>query len=302
MIALLLLLISSLLLVGLVNRTRALCSGRKGYRIFQSQMNVALLLRKGSVYSTVSSPMTRLAPVVYLAATLTAALFIPLGRFPAIFSFDGDLVLFAYVMALGRTAMILGALDSGSSFQGMGSAREALFGMFAEPALFLLLGTLALITGQYSFSAIFEHFDNMSINILILSIVVGYGLFKLAISENGRVPFDDPRTHLELTMIHEVMILDMSGVDLAFIQIAGWVKLAIFGMLTANALIPPHLHSWGLLLAFAASQLLFAAAIGLLESFTARNRMTRNTLYLTMVSGVGLLAFVVAYILKSKLI
>jgi len=302
MLSFIIILATSMLLTGLINRVRAICSGRKGYRIFQSQRNVALLLRKGSVYSTTSTYITRLAPLVYLATAVAAMLFIPFGRHPALLGFEGDIVAFAYILALGRLAMILGAFDSGSSFQGMGASRETMYGMLSEPALLLLGGTLALITGYSSFSGIFAKFDNMSINLLVLSVLVGYAFFRLALAENGRVPVDDPRTHLELTMIHEVMILDLSGVDLAFVQIAGWLKLSIFGMLFANALIPAQIYGWGLGALFVASQLLYVIAIGVIESFTARNRMIKNATYLVSVSAVGLLAFIVAYLLTLNLV
>lgn len=301
MIPLILILITATMLTGVINKTRAIVSGRVGYRFFQPVMNVAVLLQKGSVYSSSSTSVTRLAPVVYLATTLTAAMLLPFGQYGSIFSFDGDIVLFAYLLGLGRLAMIWGAFDSGSSFQGMGASREALFGMFAEPALFLLLGTLSLITGFYSFSKIFAHFDNISVNLLILSIVVGYGLLRLAVAECGRVPFDDPRTHLELTMIHEVMVLDLSGVDMAFVHIASWVKLSTFGLLIANTLIPAPVNGWILILLFAVSQLLLGIVIGFGESFTARNRMNKNTTYLATVAAIGMLAFIVAFILSKNI-
>lgn len=301
MIPLLLILITATMLTGVINKTRTVISGRVGYRFFQPMMNVAVLLQKGSVYSSSSTYITRLAPVVYLATTLTAAMLLPLGRYGSIFSFDGDIVLFAYLLGLGRLAMIWGAFDSGSSFQGMGASREALFGMLAEPALFLLLGTLSLITGFYSFSKIFDHFDNISVNLLILSLVVGYGLLRLAIAECGRVPFDDPRTHLELTMIHEVMVLDLSGVDMAFVHIASWIKLSTFGLLIANTLIPAPVSGWILILLFAVSQLILGIVIGLGESFTARNRMNKNTTYLATVAAIGMLAFIVAFILSKNI-
>lgn len=300
MISFLLILLSSVLITGTINRTRAILSGRKGYRFFQPLYNVQVLLGKASVYSSSRTTLTRLAPVVYLGSILSAACFLPLGQYGAIVGFQGDVVLFAYLLGISRMAMILGALDSGSSFEGMGSAREALFGMLAEPAFFLLVGTLALITGHYSFSAIFAQFDNIPINFMILSIVVGYGFLNLAVAECGRVPFDDPRTHLELTMIHEVMILDLSGVDLAFVQIGGWIKLSVFGMLLANALIPAQISGWILIVLFLAIQFFMGAIIGLGESFKARNRMTKNATYLATVAAIGLLSFIVAYILKTS--
>lgn len=300
MVALVLIFIAAMMLPGTINRTRAFCSGRKGYRFFQPQMNVLLLLRKGSVYSSTSTVITRLAPVVYLGTMVSAMLFLPVGIYGSLVSFEGDVVLFAYLLALGRIAMVWGAMDSGSSFQGMGASRESLFAVLAEPALFLLIGTLSLITGHFSFSSIFSQFDNMSINLLILSIVVGFGFLKLMIAECGRMPFDDPRTHLELTMIHEVMVLDLSGVDLAFVHISQWFKLAIFGTLIANTLIPATQTGWLLFLLFILVELFIGLFIGISESFTARNRMTKNATYLATVSAIGILAFIVATLLSKE--
>lgn len=292
--AIIFLFIVALLLPGVINRTRAVCSGRKGYRIFQPLMTVGVLLRKGSIYSAQATAITRLAPVVNLACIFGAALFVPMGRYGGVLHFSGDVVVFLFLMTLARVAMIWGAMDAGSSFQGMGATREMLFGALAEPAMLLLVATLVMITGYTSFSQIFAEFDNLTVNLLILSIVVGFGFYKLFICECGRVPFDDPRTHLELTMIHEVMILDLSGIDLAFVNIASWLKMAIFSMLIANALIPATQHGWLLVVLFTVVQLMVGILTGLGESFTARNRMNKNATYLATASAVGLLAFIVA--------
>lgn len=300
MIPLLLTIVASLLLPGIINRTRAVCSGRKGYRFFQPLMTVGLLLRKGSVYSTNATAMTKLAPLINLASIMAAVTLLPLGVYGSMVQFDGDVILFVFLLTIGRVAMIWGAMDSGSSFQGMGASREMLFGALAEPAMLLLLGTLALITGYTSFSQIFAQFDNLSVNLLILSIVVGFGFLKLTVSECGRVPFDDPRTHLELTMIHEVMILDLSGVDLAFVHISQWLKMGVFYMLISNSLIPAMHTGWLLAVLVVVVMVAVGLFIGVSESFTARNRMNRNATYLATASAIGLLAFVVAFVIKGR--
>ncbi|MDE5622626.1 MAG: NADH-quinone oxidoreductase subunit H, partial [Alistipes sp.] len=153
---LLLLLLAALAIPGLINRTRARLAGRKGIRFLQHLYDVRLLLRKGAVYSTTTSALFRLAPSFYLGAALTALLFIPVGDLPPVLSFDGDLVAFAYTLALGRVALVLAALDTGSPFEGMGASREALYGALAEPALLLILATLALVTSFTSFGWIFS--------------------------------------------------------------------------------------------------------------------------------------------------
>lgn len=299
-IPLLLIILSTIFITGLINRTRAKFSGRRGFGIFQHLHNVRLLLSKGSVFSETSTYISQVASSVYFAAILTAALFIPFGAFPAVFAFDGDFVMFAYLLALSRLMIILLAWDAGSSFQGMGASREALYGLFAEPALFILLGTLSLATGYDSFSTIFASFDNVSANLIVLSMLVGYAFLNLGIVESCRIPVDDPRTHLELTMIHEVMILDVSGVDLALMQIGSWLKTSLFAILFANAIIPAH---WGIalsLVGFLVSQLVFAIAIGTIESMRARHKMPKNAIYITSIGSIALVSFIVAYLLTQN--
>lgn len=217
----LLLVAVALSITGVVNRTRARLAGRRGPRFTQHLHNTALLLRKGAVYSTTASALFRTAPALYLAAAVTALLFIPVGDLPPVVSFPGDLVCFIYLLALSRAALILAAMDTGSSFEGMGASREALYGALVEPALLLTTATLALMTGHTSFAAIFSAATPVEVRFTIILLLLGYLLTKIFIVEQGRIPVDDPRTHLELTMIHEAMCLDYCGIDLAFIQIAG---------------------------------------------------------------------------------
>lgn len=285
---------------GVINRTRAVLAGRKGYRFFQPMYTVGVLLRKGSVYSSTSTFITAVGPAVYLSAILCACLCVPMGSFGALISFRGDLILFSFLLAFSRIALVLTAMDSGSAFQGMGAAREIRFGMLGEPAFFLLVATLALITGKYSFSDIFAHFDNMNVSLLVISAVVGFGFFKLSLSECSRVPVDDSRTHLELTMIHEAMVLDLSGFDLALVQIAGWIKLSIFGMLFANALIPAHVGGVVLVLYFMCVVFVYAVSIGVIESIRTKNRMSKNNVYIVTIFAIGLLAVIVAFLFKTN--
>lgn len=300
MIPFLLILLSSLFVKGVINKTRARMAGRTGCRFFQPLLTVGVLLGKGEIYSTSSTWLTRVAPAVYLATTLAAVLLLPLGVFPAVIGFDGDFILFAYLLAFGKLALVLAALESGSSFQGMGSAREVIFSMLIEPCFFLLVGTLAMVTGCGSFSAIFAEFDNVSVNLLMLSLVLGYAFLNVALVENGRVPVDDVRTHLELTMVHEAMVLDLSGVDLAFVQVAGWLKLAIWGSLAVNVLVPGGTAGGLLVLWFLLAMAAYGVVIGVAESLMARNRMTKNVTYLVTVSAIGLLGFAVAYVLMTS--
>ena len=281
----LLLVAVALSITGVVNRTRARLAGRRGPRFTQHLHNTALLLRKGAVYSTTTSALFRTAPALYLAAAVTALLFIPVGDLPPVVSFPGDLVCFIYLLALSRAALILAAMDTGSSFEGMGASREALYGALVEPALLLTTATLALMTGHTSFAAIFSAATPVEVRFTIILLLLGYLLTKIFIVEQGRIPVDDPRTHLELTMIHEVMCLDYGGIDLAFIQIAGWLKGGA-------------LHWWW---AAPLAVLLPGLAVGVVESTQARNKLSRNATFLLTIAALAALIFFVALLLHLNI-
>ena len=282
---------------GIINRTRSIASGRRGPDILQPLKNVALLLRKGSVFSTSSSIITQLAPTVYLATVVVAALLVPFGKSTGIISFNGDFVVFAYLLALGRIALIMGAMDAASSFQGMGASREALYSALVEPALFILMGAFALTTGYSSFESIFIHFQTGELNNGILGVLAAFILFSIMIVETCRVPVDDPRTHLELTMIHEVMILDNSGFDLALIHITTYFKFAIFSALIAASLIPQSIGFVWYLLLFFVVEMLCAICIGIFESFRARYRLPRNASYMVTITAMAFVAFITVLVI-----
>ncbi len=301
MASFLFILIAALCLPGIINRTRAVLSGRKGIRFFQHLRNVRVLLGKGSVYSTTTGFVFRAAPVVYLAAILTAILFVPLGGYGAIFSFDGDLVVFAYLLGLSRLAILLGALDTGSSFEGMGAAREALYGALVEPALFFVFGTLALMTGQTGFSSVFKALSASSPEMIIVTLLLSYVLVKIIIVESGRIPVDDPRTHLELTMVHEVMILDYSGVDLAMIHLASWIKTAALATVGAGIIASTTRYAGASALLIFIFVALIGIVIGTLESFRARNKLSKNPTYIVTTVSLALFAFLLVYIVSLNL-
>lgn len=290
MISLILILLTSLFFGGIIIRTKSIASGRKGPGIFQPVKDVIRLLKKGAVYSKTTSFVFQIAPSIYFASVLMAILVIPLGEYKGIISFEGDFVFFAYILGIGKFFSIISALDTGSSFEGMGASREALFSMFAEPAFFILMGSLALLTGHTSFQEIFASLHFGSYLSYILGVLATFVLVMITLVENSRMPFDDPKTHLELTMIHEVMILDNSGFDLGMILYTTNLKFAMYGALIANLFMgdfPLYLT----IPIFFGIQLLFAIAIGLLESFTARFRMNHNAQYILALSSVSLLIF-----------
>ncbi len=299
MISILIILLCASVFSGIIIRTRSILSGRKGPKILQPLYNIWLLLRKGSVFSATSSIVSQIAPTVALAATLTAALMIPLGRsYPALFSFDADFVLFAYLLALGRFAYLATALDSGGAFQGMGASRESLFSLLVEPAFFIIMGSLALLTGNSSFSDIMYNFHNDGINGIIMGLLAAFVLFNLLIIETGRVPIDDATTHLELTMVHESMLLDISGFDFALIQINTLLKFSIFSTLIANCVIPQSLGAMPYLPLYFSVMLLCAIIVGWIESFTPRYSMLKNPSYMLAISSISFIAFLAAVALQ----
>jgi formate hydrogenlyase subunit 4 len=277
-----------ILQVGVVNRTKSLWGGRKGPQLHQLWFDLVRLARKEPVYSETTSWVVKAGPVVVLATTLTAGLLAPLVAGWAPVSFPLDFVVFAYVMGLGRVFMMLAALDTGSAFEGMGASREATYGALTEPAFFVLLGTLGLATGESSFSQLVAPSSG---HVGFLAVLLGaVTLIVLLQVEAARVPVDDPNTHLELTMIHEVMILDHSGPDLAALQYAAAVKLTVCSALVAALLNPFTAATQPLLAALASIGLTLAVAVvvGLFESLMARFRMSALPRY-TLVALVAAL-------------
>lgn len=295
----LLLLAVALAVPGVINRIRARLAGRRGIRFLQHIYDVRLRLRKGAVYSTTATALFRTAPSVYLGAAIVASLMIPVGDLPPLLSFEGDLVCMAYMLALGRFALILAAMDTGSAFEGMGASREALYGALVEPALMLAAGTLALLTGCTSFAHIFDPAFLPGTQFAIVLLLTAYVLVKIVFTESGRVPVDDPRTHLELTMIHEVMCLDYCSVDLAMIQIAGWLKTALFSLLAADTLAAVCCLRWWTAAPLAIA--LTGLSVGIVESTQARNKLVRNTTFILTIAALAALAFFTGYLLQLNI-
>lgn len=295
----LLMLIVAISITGVINRCRALLAGRKGLPFFQHIYNVRLLMRKGAVYSTTTTALFRIAPAVYLGSAIVAILFIPIADLNPLISFEGDVVCFAYLLALGRFALILAAMDTGSSFEGMGASREALYGALIEPAIMVGFATLAMFCGYTSFADIFAHEQSFNLHLTIVMLLTAYLFIKIAFVESGRVPVDDPRTHLELTMIHEVMCLDYCGIDMAMIQIAGWLKTASLSMLAANAIAATGCFHWWFATPLAI--LLTGLSVGVVESTQARNKLVRNTTFIVTISALAALIFFIGYLLQLNI-
>ncbi|OGX07509.1 MAG: hydrogenase [Omnitrophica WOR_2 bacterium GWA2_47_8] len=270
-------LILSPLLMGIIGKTKAFFAGRWGPPLLQVYYDIGKLFRKGNVYSTTTTWIFQAAPIISMAAILASAMLIPLGSLTAPLQFWGDVILFAYLYGLARFFMVLAAWDTGSSFEGMGASREAAFSCLAEVALFLNFMILALLSKKLVLSEMIQG------NILSawhsfgpVLLLMGGSYFMVLLAENARIPVDDPATHLELTMIHEVMVLDHSGWDLGYILYTSAIKLFILGSLFVNILIPSHDLSPVLQTAiFSGGMIILAVIIGTVESGMARIRLNR---------------------------
>ncbi len=301
MLSLTLILLAAVFYTGIINRTKSIFSGRKGPGIFQPLRDVARLLKKGAVYSNTTSFIFQIAPSVYFSSVVMAMMVVPFGQSKGIISFEGDFIFFAYVLALGKFFSIIAAMDTGSSFEGMGASREALFSMFAEPAFFILLGSLSLLTGHTSFQEIFASLHLGSPISYALSVLAAFVLGMITMIENSRMPIDDPKTHLELTMIHEVMILDYSGFDLGLILSAGLLKFAVYGALIVNLFVGIFPYQYAIP-AFFLIQFGSAVVTGTIESFMARFRMNHNSQFIFALTSVSLLIFLGVLLILGKFV
>jgi formate hydrogenlyase subunit 4 len=283
-------LVLSPLFMGIINRTKALFAGRKGPPLLQVYYDLARLLQKGSVYSTTTSWIFRFSPPLIFFLTVVSTLFVPVisKGVPAL-SFTGDLVLFLYLLALARVFLILSALDTGSAFEGMGASREAFFSALAEPVIFVCLISIMRVTGADSISAALSAQGIFSSVTVLLTVIP---LFIVLLVENSRIPFDDPMTHLELTMVHEVMILDNSGPGLALLEYAASVKIWLLSMILARILIPfPAGPVVVQCLQIGVLMGIIACAIGVTEAVMARVRLIKIPRILFGAGVIALLGF-----------
>jgi len=264
------------LLPAVIQKTKAYFAGKQGPPLLINYYTMIKLFRKGSVYSTSTSFVFKLGPVVGFSTSLMMLLYFPMAEVAPLFSFHGDVLILFYLMGLGRFFTILAALDTASPFEGMGAAREAFFSTLAEMTIFAILILFFRLTGSLSFYEFFsgDHVIDLMGEYSALLILVVVGLYVVMLTENSRVPVDDPATHLELTMIHEVMILDHSGPDLALIEMGAWFKLLFYSGFLARLIDPFHVDNVivnGLL--FYAVVTFIYITIGVVESITARYKM-----------------------------
>ena len=288
------------LLPGIINRTKAVVGGRRGQPLLQLYHDIFKLMMKGGAFSKTTTWVFRAGPAISLCATLIVAALVPFGGSAAPLNFSGDFILFAYLLGLGRFMTVLAALDTGSAFEGMGASREMQFGALAELGLFLAMACLALIAGSLSlFGMLSAPGAELWGSSGPAAALVVASLFVLMLAENARIPVDDPNTHLELTMIHEVMVLDHGGPDLAFISYGSALKLWIFSAVIVGVAVPVpagnQLEGTAIHLCAIA---VIAVLVGLVESAMARLKLLRVPQLLVGAAALSLVAFTITFLMR----
>lgn len=278
------------LLLGVINRVKAIMAGRKGQPLLQAYYDIIKQLKKGAVYSHTTSWIFRAGPMIGMACALVCLSIVPLGGVSAPLAFPGDLLLMAYMFGLMRFFTVIAALDTGSSFEGMGASREVLFSALAEPAFLVGLAAIARKTGLLSLSQILPSISAISPAVVLVIIA----FIVIFLCENARIPFDDPNTHLELTMIHEVMVLDHSGPDFACILYGSALKMWVLGSVIIGMIFPVASGDFPLISVMEALGGLFVLAIfvGIVESSMARLRLVRVPQLLVTAGALSAFAFI----------
>jgi formate hydrogenlyase subunit 4 len=263
------------LLIGVVNRTKAVLAGRRGPGLAQAYFDILKLFRKEAALSAVTTWVFVAAPAVALATVLLAGLLVPFGSFAAPIAFAGDFVLFAYLLALGRFSTAGAALDTGSPFEGMGAAREVGFAWLTEPVLFFAFLVLARLAGSASLDGMLRATEGGAwLERTAPLVLTAAGLFVVLLTECSRIPVDDPNTHLELTMIHEVMVLDHSGPLLGLVEYGAAVKFFVLDAVLLHVMAPTaRVAGWPGFALFTLGLVGVAVMVGIVESTMARLRL-----------------------------
>lgn len=276
------------LVLGLIKALKARLQNRRGPRLWQPYCDIGKLLQKAEVISPTTSWIFRAAPFVYLATAVTAAALLPLTPDAAAERFD--LFLLVYLLAAGRFALVLASLDAGSAFGGMGGSREMYLSILVEPALALAFLTLAVPAGSTGLAALAA--QAAAAPFTLPYVFAAFAFYLLLLAETGRVPVDNPDTHLELTMIHEGMLLEYSGRRLGLLQLAAAVRQLIAIVLFALFFIPWQTAWGGLVPQLALKVAVTAVLLALTESCTNKMRLFRLPGFLAISGLLSLLALV----------
>ncbi len=299
-INILIILFLPLLLNGMISRFKSFWTGKKGASIFQGYYDFYKYLQKGEVVSRVTSFVFQISSTVITASVLFASLLIPITQAVSVISFPANFVLFCYMLALGRFFSIISALDTGSGFEGMGANREGLLSILVEPSIFIILGSVLLLSNQVlTFSEFMVVLNNNNAIFVLVKILTICVLFFMLLTEACRIPVDDPKTHLELTMIHEVMILDNSGPDLAFFLYTNGLKMLIFASLIINLILPYHLVLPLFLFLYLVLLVVISFLIATVESVMARFRIPHIPQFLFLMISLAMIIFSLIFLFLS---
>jgi formate hydrogenlyase subunit 4 len=300
----LLILALSPLFTGLIRRLKAYFQGRQGASVLQPYWDLAKLFHKDSVVSQDASWIMTATPYVCMTAVIAASFMVPFITTSSL-GFVGDLIVVVYLFGMMRFFMALAGLDAGSSFGGMGSSREMTVSAIVEPTILLSVFTMALISGTTDLSGISQSLATTGFDLVRPALFLALAAFFIStLAENARVPVDNPSTHLELTMIHEAMVLEHSGKHLALMEWSSMTKLLLYLVIMANIFLPWGIDTDLTVLGLAAGAvaiilklLVFSLAIALVESSMAKMRLFRLPNLLTVSFSLSLLAVISYYIL-----
>jgi formate hydrogenlyase subunit 4 len=294
------------LLTGLVRKAKARLTRKRGASIIQPYRDLARLLRKEVVLAENASWLFRAAPYIVFAATWVAAALIPTFATGLLFSSTADLIAIVSLIGTGRFFLALAGLDIGAGFGGIGASREMMIASLAEPAMLLVVFTVALTAGSTQLSTIATFMGSGAVGLSVSVALALVALVMVAIAENSRIPIDNPATHLELTMVHEAMVLEYSGRHLALIEFASWLRLLLYMSLIACLFVP-----WGLVRAdnvagYLTAILLYlvklavgAALLALFETAIAKMRVFRVPQFLGAALMLGLLGTLLLFVSRS---
>ncbi len=295
------------LLTGYIRKVKALLLRRQGPPVLQVYRDLLKLIRKEAVLAENASWIFRTAPYAVFATTLIAAALVPTFATGLMFSPAADLIAIVALLGTARFALALAGLDIGTSFGGIGSSREMMFASLAEPAMLMIVFTLSLLAGSTQLSSVAVFVQGPTIGLRVSLGMALAALVIVAITENSRIPVDNPATHLELTMVHEAMILEYSGRHLAVIEAAASIKLLLYFSLIACMFVPWGMASAGAdmpafaigVASFLAKLAVGGALLALFETATAKMRVFRVPEYLGAALMLGLLATLLLFVSQS---
>lgn len=287
------------LIIGIINRIKSVWAGRYGQSIFQPYFEILKLFKKQTIRSNSSSFLSSITIIGQFITIMFASFLVPFGKLPSLISFNGDFFLFIGLLGIANFCQITIAMESAGAFQGMGASREINFSVFIEPALLLIFSSMIFYTKNYNLNKMLIHYSFTSLEKSMIGILLGISFFLIMIIEGKRIPIDDPATHLELTMIHEAMILDLSGKDLLLALYSSYLKIFIFASLVANIFISPYLPFNLSILLYIIIILIISVIVGIIESLFPRVRMSHVPDFMLLILSLSIIIIAVMFTMNT---